>query len=210
MSNIVNFTGGNLPTAKSLSKGLANARSELRANDGPGGTLLRLTKQGDWVYGAESTDLEEGVTAAINPYSISHGWILWEDGSVAGEEMVSIEEARPPKPGPGWNEQYAIQLKVLSGLDEGEELLYKGTSLGLKKAFSKIVEAVEGQLNTSEDEIVPIVSFGVDSYRHKQYGKIFTPILTVEGWMNMGGEKVEVEEKADDKKPAPTRRRRRS
>lgn len=207
--NIIAFEGSKLPSAKSLASGLANVRQELSASEGPGGVLLRLSKQGDWVYGAENVDMEDDATLAVNPMSMAHGWILWEDGSVAGENMVPITDARPDNPGRGWSEQYSLGLKITNGEDAGVELVYKGTSLGLKKAFRKLIDAIDTQLSDGQEDYVPLIELGVDSYRHKQYGKIFTPELSIVGWMTMAGDVANEEAGAEAPAKTPATRRRR-
>jgi hypothetical protein len=52
---------------------------------------------------------------------------------------------------------------------------------------------------------VAIVRLKKDSYQHKSYGKIYTPVFEIVEWMSMDGEAPEAPEAAEE---APARRRR--
>ena len=185
-TNVVPFSASLPAVKKSLAAGIDNVKTELSSS--AGGAFLRLTRAGDWIYGADSTPLEEGCRMAINPMTMAHGWIKWTDGQVEDEVMNPISEPRVAKPGEGYDEQYGMQLVVLNGEDEGLEHIYKGTSLGLKKAFRKIIDAISAQIGSDSDAIIPIVEIDVDSYKHKQYGEIFTPVLDVVSWGTAEGD----------------------
>ena len=63
------------------------------------------------------------------------------------------------------------------------------------------------QINGGDADIVPVVSLDSSSYVHKEYGKIQTPILTVDHWTNMD-DAPEDDAPEDEPEKAPTRRRR--
>ena len=70
MSNIVAFSGANLPAVSTLSTALRS----IAADVGPAGVvILKMDKTGHWVYGADQTEIEDDSTWAINPFSFIHG-----------------------------------------------------------------------------------------------------------------------------------------
>lgn len=221
--------------------GLTSAVDTISSSTGGMGTLLRLLKSGDWVYGPEDIDVEKESQWAINPASIKQGFICWGEGEVLGESMVSVTS--PPiikadlkEYGAPWKPQVAFDLKCLSGEDKGESVVYKVTSVGGLKACQAVITAILKQIQGGADKFVPIVTLGVDSYKHKEYGRIYTPQLTIVKWTNMDVEPVaetpkkvtrtaakkepEVVEQVEEddvidaeiveEQPAPTRRRRRA
>ena len=169
------------------------------SGDSDGSQYLKMDKTGAWVFGADELDVEEGVLFAVNPNSFSTGFIAWDDGSPLDEAMALITEpaviysALAVHTGVKWDAQIGFQLKCLSGLDEGTELLYKSTSKGGKSAFKELVNAVLTRAKAGETEIVPVVELLSSSYKHKKYGKIFTPVISVVRWMGMDGTPAEVE-----------------
>jgi hypothetical protein len=52
-----------------------------------------------------------------------------------------------------------------------------------------LIEAVRDRLNSGQygDEIVPVVQLEKDSYQHGQYGRVWTPVLTIVDWMSLRG-----------------------
>jgi hypothetical protein len=92
MSNITTFKSANLPSVQSLSTALRSLEAEV----GPTGTvIIKMDKTGHWVFGAEQTEIQDGSTWAVNPFSFIHGFIAWGDGEVLGEKMVSVAEPLP-------------------------------------------------------------------------------------------------------------------
>ena len=196
------------------------------SGDSDGSQYLKMDKTGTWMFGADDLEVEEGVEFAINPNSFATGFIAWDDGEPLDEAMALITEPAivaselPVHPGVKWSTQIGFQLKCLNGEDEGTEMLYKATSKGGKAAFKELVNEVLTRAKAGETDIVPIVDLSSSSYKHKKYGKIFTPVVKVVRWMGMDGataaepeaepepEPAVVEKPA--KKPARSRRSRRS
>jgi hypothetical protein len=208
MSNktVVPFAGSSLPVTKSLKAGLQNIKQEIGEMNS-GASFLKMTRQGDWVYGQENIEVEQGARIAINPNTLMHGHIRWEGGQPKDEVMVSVMEPKPEKPA-GCDDQYGMQMVVLNGEDEGLELVYKHNSFGFKKAFRKLVESIEAQLEVDENMCVPIIELDAESYPHKEYGTIWNPVLNIVEWQDGSG--TEAVEEAAPEEQAATRRRRRS
>jgi hypothetical protein len=121
MSNLVTFSQANLPSVASLSTALRTLEKDVVS----GVVILKMDKTGHWVFGADQTEIEEGSTWAVNPFSFVHGYIAWGDGEVLSEKMVSVSQplpetnVAPPGAKKGWEAQVGMSLKCLSGDDEG-------------------------------------------------------------------------------------------
>ena len=213
MSNLTTFKNANLPAVSTL----ATTLRTLDVDAGSAGTVnIKMDKTGHWVFGAEQTEVEEGSTWAINPYSFVHGFIAWGEGEVLGENMVPVSEplpemgVAPANAKNGWEVQVGLSMKCLTGEDEGLEGRYSTTSRGGKRAWQELAVAIAAQVEKDQSKPVPIVRLKSDSYKHKNYGKVITPLFEVVGWMSMDGEgdapAAEAEAPAAD--AAPARRRR--
>lgn len=205
----MSFALANLPPVTSLTTALRTLEKDV----GPvGSVILKMDKGGHWVYGAEQTEVEAEATWAVNPFSFIHGYIAWGDGDVLGEMMVPVTEPKPELPPvphgakKGWEVQVGLSLKCLSGPDEGLEVRYTTTSVGGKRAVNTLGLAIAAQCETAPGKPVPVVSLKKDSYQHKSYGKIYTPVFEIQDWVSMDGTADETAESAEE--AAPARRRR--
>lgn len=214
MSNLVAFSQANLPSVASLSTALRALEKDV----GPSGiVILKMDKTGHWVFGADQTEIEDGSTWAVNPFSFVHGYIAWGDGEVLGEKMVPVTQplpeldAAPPSAKKGWESQVGMSLKCLTGDDEGMEARYTTTSVGGKRSVQTLALAIAAQVEKDQSKPVPVVRLKKDHYTHKSYGKIFTPVFEVVEWASMDGKTEEVdapEEANPAAEDAPRRRRR--
>lgn len=229
MNDLVKFGTGGVPAnPEDLVKGLQNVGQTLQGSSG-GLAFLRLLKSGIYAYGPENIEPEPGSTWAINPYSLAHGFACWGDGELLDERMVPFNQQPPmrgelPDYGHEWTQQVAMQLACLDGEDEGVNVLYKGTSTGLRNAVKKLIDEIIAQAQVDQNHIVPVVQLECDSYQHKKYGEIFFPVLEVEKWISIDdASEAAAEETAEsaDQPPAeseeaapepaqPARRRRRA
>jgi hypothetical protein len=200
---LATFSKANLPALTSALRNLQPVGGDV------GVAIIKMDKGGHWVFGAEQTEIEEGSTWAVNPLSFVHGFIAWGDGEVLAEKMVSIAnplpdlDEAPPGAKKGWESQVGMSLKCVSGEDKGLEARYTVTSVGGKRAVQTLAVALADQVEKDQTKPVAIVRLKKDSYQHKSYGKIYTPVFEIVEWMSMDGEAPEVA--AEE---APARRRR--
>lgn len=198
MNNIVKTSGGAISAdlASKLLRGIGESRSQTIIAGGD--PLLRLLRHGEWVYGQEDTPTEEGSLWAVNPLSIEHGYSCWSNyeekgrkNDLLGEVMAPIYEAKPHKPEPingfHYSEQRLFRLKCISGEDQGQEVLYKTSSVGGMRAVDALLGDMQAQLETNPAFPCPVVELNVDSYQHTKYGKLFVPMLDLRGWADMNG-----------------------
>ena len=113
-----------------------------------------------------------------------------------------------------WTPCCAFELVCLSGEDKGTNVLYKTNSVGGRRAFADMMQLIAAAMDEPEGKCVPIVNLDADSYPHKKYGKIYTPIFDVKMWVmpdaqELGGAPAQqVEEQAAPAEGKVRRRRR--
>jgi hypothetical protein len=191
-------SAGALAALGNLKQGLQNVQSGIRVAGGE--PILRMGRDGIWIYGADNVEVEPGSTWAINPMSLTHGFICWKvipEGSkekpeLLGEETRSMFQPLPnkdslPDYGHPWAEVLSVQLKCLSGEDEGEQTLYKTSSTGGLRAMKELIGSIMEAIDKHPETPVPVVQLKSDSYPHKQYGKTYFPVIAIESWVSMEG-----------------------
>ena len=212
MSNLVKFSGANLPSVTSLSTALRTIATDVSASST---SIIKMDRTGHWVFGADQTEAESDSTWAVNPFSFVHGFIAWGDGEVLAEKLVPVTEplpeleAAPPGAKKGWEPQTGLSLKCISGEDTGMEARFTTTSVGGRKAVQTLAVEIATQVDKDQGKPVPIVKLGKDHYTHKSYGRIYTPVFEVVEWVSMDGVADETDEPvAAEAAPASGRRRR--
>ena len=212
MSNLVKFSGANLPSVASLSTALRTIATDVSASST---SIIKMDRTGHWVFGADQTEAEDDARWAVNPFSFVHGFIAWGDGEVLAEKLVPVTEplpeleAAPPGAKKGWEPQTGLSLKCITGEDAGMEARFTTTSVGGRKAVQALAVAIATQVEKDQGKPVPVVKLEKDSYSHKSYGRIYTPVFKVVEWVSMNGTEAEVTENvAAEEAPASGRRRR--
>jgi hypothetical protein len=195
MNDVTLFSGA-LPVAAVTG---ALRKLAMTRTQGAGKAFMKFTKQGEFVFGAENTEAKPTEEWAANPASFQIGVIGWRGGSVVGEVMFpitspervdydSLEPINTGKDGDGWSEQYTVDLK---NMKTGDEVIFKTTSKGGKNAIGDLAAAVAVQIEKDATLPVPVLHLTSDFYKHKQYGKVFTPIFEIIGWVDANGKKPE-------------------
>lgn len=208
----VAVAGGGLPAnVAGMAQALAQSAGQA-GSSGSGELYMKFTKAGEWVYGAEETEVEEGSVWAVNPMGLQHGWTCWGDegtpkqGSNLGEVMVPAQQPMPEEPEPRedgtWSKCVAFQMRCTGGEDEGVQVLFKSNSRGGRTAYAALLQKLVAQLGENPEAPVALVTLDASSYKHKTYGKIFTPEITVTGWASMDGEAAEPAEQTEQRAAA--------
>jgi hypothetical protein len=164
-------------------------------------------KTGDYTYGAEKEELDDGWEGAVNMNSAKQGHICWKDSEVVGEDMTRILDGNPtPKSqledhGPydddddGWQQQISFEVAVLEGGGdaEGEKLLLKNSSKSGLRAFGNLLaaygKAIQKGQNIGDDgeDLLPIVKFEATEFTPKgakKKEKAYAPKFTIVGWIS--------------------------
>lgn len=216
----------NLPVdTSSILNTLQSAKKTSTSNE----TLVPFMKMkgGEWLYGGDDMDVEEGSLWAANPNSFVMGYVAWSKDSTlegeilrgAGDDPVTMGECRAKDPELNWSYQIGVQLVCTSGEDEGTGVLYKTNSFGGKKALNGLLDEIIAKIQAdgTDENIVPLVELKTSSYKHKKHGKTYNPVLEVIKWASLNdgfesSEEVEedepeaIEEIAEE--PTPPRRQR--
>src|SRR6188508_3331842 len=80
----------------SLMAGIEQTRATIVA--GGGKPFLRLLRTGDYVYGQQNVDVQDGSLWAVNLATLERGWVCWGDGEMLGQIMVSVQQPQPVRP----------------------------------------------------------------------------------------------------------------
>jgi hypothetical protein len=190
------LTGGALTSLQAL--GATLNKVDVSSISGRSGLpMLQFTREGDgrWSFGQRRTVVEDGSRWAVNPTTFRWGYICFGDGNkVIGDRLVSVAQAKPnvtelPDKGFEWQEQWAVNLKCVDGADADTEVAYKPTTVGGIQAVAGLIEAVRDRLNggSHDGKVAPIVHLEKGSYTHSQYGRVWTPVLTIVDWMPLEG-----------------------
>jgi hypothetical protein len=163
---------------------------------------------GIWTFGQQHTIPELDSLWAVNPASFQWGWVCWGDSSkILGEKLVPISQPLPnvtelPDKGFPWQQEMAVNWKCISGADAGREVTFKTNTVGGIQAITGLIAAIRDRLNGGQHDgkVSPVVLLEKGSYPHPQFGKQWTPTLTITDWMPLDGP-APVSEPAS---PAPT------
>lgn len=198
------FGGHQLPDRAKLSDALAGFSAAKNALMGK--ALLRMTKTGSWVFGADSESIKTGTRLIANPASLSSGYVAWWLSKIEGEHMQplsmgpvdpnkltevnsgSIPPGKKVASGKGWESQASIDLITQS--DVPLTLIYKTSSMGGMKTLLTLAGEIAFGMSENPARCYPIVEIDVDSYVHKEYGEVFTPMLSIVGWLDAEGKEV--------------------
>ena len=179
-------SNSNKPTPPIAAAFLA-AGSELGRPNLP---ILKLTKNGAWVFGADNAPVTETRFVADVP-GAEHGFTCFVDRKVVGEVMTPVAHGKkvtqndlpdhgPYRDGDGWSPSASIRLQSLT---TGEEFLFKTTSQGGRSAMGELVTKY-GRRLAAGDGRIPVVELAVDRYEHTRYGTVYTPLFRIVGWQD--------------------------
>lgn len=166
----------------------ASLKRTAKAAD-PSAAFLKMEKTGAWVFGINGTEVAPDEDEFyVDPRTFGHGYVAWErdnGGAKLGEIMGPVTETIPatgptPDGSDGWQFQLGLGLVALDG---ATPLIFRTTSVGGKRAIGELAEAVAEACEG--DKPVAVVTLGAESYKHKKYGKIFNPTITVKRWATM-------------------------
>lgn len=223
--------GGNMPAnPDALVSNLANVAQSVTASTDTM-PILRLVS-GEWVYGQDDVEITADAQFAVNPYSVKQGYICWCDSEVHGEIMVPMTQPMPnlaeieekygvpldeEERACPWRQQMQVEMKCISGQDEGLTLTYKPSSVGGLSALKDVINQLIAQLQVDQVNYVPVITLDVDNYKHKKHGKIYAPEIEIVEYIGMDGvtepEEAEAEPEpevaeAEEVKVKPARRTR--
>ena len=203
-TEVANFFGGGaqVPAMSNVAKALTDVARDAGQSLSDGGKPILKLNKGDWCYGASNTDVEEGSEWAISPMTIKRGYVAWKDrkpfkSAMAGigeaaiktsdlEDLDGIEHTTGQDKGKPvrWDECVAFDLLCITGEDKGTVVAYETTTYGGRKAATEVIENMARAAAQDEHAIIPVVVLDKDSYQHKEYGKVFTPIFDIQEFVS--------------------------
>jgi hypothetical protein len=156
--------------------------------------LFKRDGNGTWSFGQQRIIVEAGSRWAANPLTFQWGYVAFEGKKKLGEHLVSVSQPMPditklPDLGVKWQEEWAVNMKCLNGVDAGLEVVLKMSTDGCIKAIVGLLNAVRDRLNGGEHggNVVPILLLEKDSYQHPEHGRVWLPVLKIVDWMPLGG-----------------------
>ena len=208
--------GGALTSLAALQTALANVNTA--AIIGRTGLPMMLFKRegsGTWGFGQKRTIPEADSRWAVNPLTFKYGYICFGDNNkVADERLVPVTQPKPVitelhDTGFDWQEEWAVNMKCLSGADAGAEVIFKANTDGGIKAVVIMVDLIRDRLNSGQQDgkIVPIVLLEKDSYQHSEHGRVWIPVLNTVDWMSLDGPAPTPEPAPQPPTEQPRRRR---
>ena len=182
--------------ANQLLGGLLESRTTVMATGG-GKSLLRLARDGEWIFGQGDDPVQKGSHWAINVKTLGWGSVCWtnyptgQKNKRLGIVVAPMTQPKPAVPAPiegfPFVDFVTFDLLCLDGEDEGLEVTYGANSVGGMRAFIKLRDAIIGQLQKDIRYPCPVVTLSTEDYKHNSYGKIFNPIFNITGWADLGG-----------------------
>lgn len=220
MNDITKASANAVGALGGLASNLANLQASMPATVSD--PYLRLLTDGEWVYGSSDTPVEDGTLWAISPQSLQHGLVSWTNNppemkkanEIVGEVMVDAGSPLPdvstlPVSDTPYKKQYACVMVCVAGKNKGDQVLYKSTSMGGVRAFEGLVSSIVKQLSADPANPVPVVELGVDSYKHKSYGKTYVPDIKIDSWAALDATEIEEADEEEEEEEAPRARTRR-
>jgi hypothetical protein len=199
---------GNTAIAKAVSSALAlgdNPWREIGAELDKylGWPLLKFTKQGEFAI-SDVENILAGTRCIAHADEITLGWIKWVDGRPDERRVGRVaDKFVPPQRSElgdddprQWELQddgtrrdpWQFQMTVpISRLDTGETYEFATSSKGGLACVGKLTRAYGRRVQEEKTPGLPIVELKADHYKHRTYGKIFTPLMIIVGWTDGDG-----------------------
>ena len=162
------------------------------------GDFLKFSK-GEWLKGQNDDEVPLESRLVVNMDELSIGWIRWEDKKPQERRMGLLASGYKPevrsalgltdpdewerdkddKPQDPWS--FTNELPVANP-ETGEQMIISMSSKGGIGAIGNLCKAYAKEYRQREGQ-VPVIALQRDSYKHKEYGKTYVPVLTIVDWM---------------------------
>ena len=184
-----------------------------------GAPFVRFSKQGEFEI-SDTETIPAGTRCVAHADEIMFGWRKWLDNKVVETRLGRVADryvpARRKDLGDTDEDQWEMQddgsrrdpwqfyaSVPLTRLDTGESYKFSVSSKGGLRAINGLTRVYGKRVQAKGDAAeMPIVELQPDSYKHKQYGKIFFPVLHVVGWTDVDGKPLSLADDMDDAIPA--------
>jgi hypothetical protein len=176
------------------------------------GELLTFSK-GVWYAGQDKNVVKEGKSFVANLGEFYTGWIKWQDSMPVDIRLERVADRTPTsrpifredlgdndpalwdrdrdgKPRDPWQQTNRLVMRAYKA-DTQELYTFTTSSWGGRRAVQKLCGEYD-QLRQKHAGMLPVVTIGVATRRHKDYGMIADPALEVIGcttW-ELGGKSI--------------------
>jgi hypothetical protein len=155
----------------------------MQVRTGFDGTTLKFTK-GDWVADAANMN---GCKLVALILQLMFGWVRWVDKKPVDYHVGLVADRyRPPKKSEldGDLDNWVMTWFVpLIDPQTGELYVFSTSSKGGRDAWAKLQKDYIAHHEENQDNKLPCVVLGSDSYHHPVYGLVATPTLEVTDWV---------------------------
>lgn len=164
------------------------------------GSLLRFTKQGDWISGQEEEELPLGTELIMGLNTLKRGWQKWQDNKPVDARMGLVSEGYRPvnrdELGDDDEEKWEYDeankaardpwqktmVCLLKDPKTGDVYTYATSSKSGITALGEASAIYGDRLQDGEDpDAMPIIQLQNSFYKHKVYGKIMIPVFELTG-----------------------------
>jgi len=177
--------------------GVSNIANSIQDAGGVANGLdfIGVNGDGQWSFGKNRTEVQEGSLWAVDVRTLAHGYIAWppagqKDRKPLGERMVPANSPLPvlsslPDVGVPYQLQFGFEIRCLTGEDAGETMQYKNGSRGAKVMIQELVNEVRKQSRIDAERLSPVVSLEIRNYFHPEWRKtIYEPVLKISKWIS--------------------------
>jgi len=183
-----------------LSQFLAGVQNYRETAPVTGKPLLRFVKTGQWVLGAANDDVSDS-PFAINSLSIRIGYVAWgargtpQEGSVVAETpMIPFAHGWPEVDRNMVLDKGSIAQKfllegVIDPAKERIECVYSTATDGGAKAMAALIQSIYTQALKGSAFIFPRAMLDAGTYKHSQYGQMYTPHFRIDHWTDTNGKR---------------------
>lgn len=187
-----------LPVVGRTTAAIAATLLQNQVNPETGGGVSFLSfdskRTGEWLFGVEKEPCT-GEVFSLDLTSLKHGWILWH-AKKANRKLVPINA---PLPTPQESIEYVDNKgrsqvddpnegRALEGtFEDGTRFLFETNSYGGRKAVDSVLQQLFAKAAAGSPFLFPHIALESESYEHKEYGKLWNPVLTVTAWYDEEG-----------------------
>ena len=181
-----------------------------------GAQRLKFTKDGEYSI-SDTESVPAGTRCIAHVDQLQFGWIKWIDNQPAERRSGRVADRYTPVPRSELGDtdesrweiqpdgtrrdpwQFQAQLP-LTRLDTNETLEFTTGSKGGLRAIGSLSRAY-GKRADRQPKSLPVVELQPDSYKHRQYGKIYVPALHIVNWTDNAGVPLSTAADLDDEIP---------
>ena len=108
---------------------------------------------GTWMIGQKKIVVEDDSRWAVNPKTFqARLHLLRATTTRARRALLPVSQPMPdvaelPDTGFEWQEQWAVNMKCISGTDAGTEVIFKASTVGGIQAIAGMIETIRDRLN---------------------------------------------------------------